>query len=107
MPYTGLYPKPVANVDPVEMLWRDGGGEPARGLSVDAIVRAGIEVADAEGLARLSMRKVAERLGVTTMSLYRHAPGRDPLAGLVRAAPVAAPPLAGGTPRPRREARET
>src|SRR5690606_22624674 len=51
MPYTGLYPKPVASVDPVEWLWRDGGGEPARGLSVDAIVRAGIEVADAEGLA--------------------------------------------------------
>ncbi|WP_324192936.1 TetR/AcrR family transcriptional regulator [Nocardia transvalensis] len=45
---------------------------------------AAIEVADAEGLARLSMRKVADRLGFTTMSLYRHVPGRDQLVDLMR-----------------------
>jgi AcrR family transcriptional regulator len=62
----------------VELLW----GKP--GLSLDAIVRAGVEVADAEGLAGLSMRKVAERLGFTTMSLYRHVPGREQLVDLMR-----------------------
>ncbi|HSK97370.1 MAG TPA: TetR/AcrR family transcriptional regulator C-terminal domain-containing protein, partial [Euzebyales bacterium] len=38
-----------------------------------------IEIADAEGLAALSMRRVAERLGVGTMSLYTHVPGKAEL----------------------------
>jgi AcrR family transcriptional regulator len=48
-------------------------------LSVDRIVQAAIEVADAEGLPALSMRRVAERLGVGTMSLYTHVPGKAEL----------------------------
>ncbi|WP_106401265.1 TetR/AcrR family transcriptional regulator [Actinocorallia populi] len=87
----------------VELLWRDGGAGPRQGLSLDRIVRAGVELADAEGLAGLSMRKVAERLGFTTMSLYRHVPGRDQLIGLMcdevaggAAAPEAAAPKGGG-----------
>lgn len=67
----------------VELLWGKAG------LSLDAIVRAGVEVADAEGLAGLSMRKVAERLGFTTMSLYRHVPGREHLVDLMRDAVLA------------------
>ncbi|MDA0564248.1 TetR/AcrR family transcriptional regulator [Streptomonospora sp. S1-112] len=65
----------------VDLLWR---GRRGQGLDVDRIVAAAIEVADAEGLAGLSMRKVAERLGFTTMSLYRHVPGRDHLVDLMR-----------------------
>ncbi len=45
---------------------------PKPGLSVDDIVRAGIELADAQGLDAVSMRRVAERLGVGTMSLYTY-----------------------------------
>lgn len=45
---------------------------PKPGLSVEAIVRVAIELADAEGLEAVSMRRVAERLGFTTMSLYRY-----------------------------------
>ena len=41
---------------------------PRPGLTVDRIVTAAIELADAEGLGALSMRRVAERLGVGTMS---------------------------------------
>ncbi|MFC5819353.1 TetR/AcrR family transcriptional regulator [Nonomuraea harbinensis] len=82
----------MAYVDPVELLWRDAGGDPRQGLSVDAIVRAGIEVADAEGLSGLSMRKVAERLGFTTMSLYRHVPSRDHLVDLMRDTAIGEPP---------------
>ncbi|MGP3963522.1 TetR/AcrR family transcriptional regulator C-terminal domain-containing protein [Nonomuraea sp. 3N208] len=67
----------------VELLWRDVEREPRPGLSVGRIVAAAIELADAEGLAGLSMRKVAERLGFTTMSLYRHVPGRDELVDLM------------------------
>jgi len=76
----------------VELLWQRG-DEPTRsGLNRDRIVRAAIDVADAEGLAGLSMRKVAERLGFTTMSLYRHVPGRDQLVDLMRDAVIEIPP---------------
>ncbi|MGW0201053.1 TetR/AcrR family transcriptional regulator [Nonomuraea sp. NPDC003201] len=67
----------------VELLWREEDREPRPGLSLGRIVRAAIEIADAEGLEGLSMRKVADRLGFTTMSLYRHVPGRDQLVDLM------------------------
>ncbi|WP_308210499.1 TetR/AcrR family transcriptional regulator [Actinomadura luzonensis] len=69
----------------IELLWRqEEEREPRPGLSVGRIVRAAVELADAEGLAGLSMRKVADRLGFTTMSLYRHVPSRDHLVDLMR-----------------------
>ncbi|MEV7438331.1 TetR/AcrR family transcriptional regulator [Streptomyces griseoviridis] len=52
---------------------------PLQGLTVDRIVRTAIAVADAEGLAALSMRKVAEPLSVSAMSLYTYVPGRAEL----------------------------
>ncbi|HEY4023778.1 MAG TPA: TetR/AcrR family transcriptional regulator C-terminal domain-containing protein [Pseudonocardiaceae bacterium] len=48
-------------------------------LTRDRIVRAGITVADAEGLASVSMRRIATDLDVATMSLYRHVPGKEEL----------------------------
>jgi len=54
-------------------------GNPDGGLTADAIVAAGVTVADAEGLAGLSMRRVAGELGVATMSLYRHVSDKDDL----------------------------
>jgi AcrR family transcriptional regulator len=52
---------------------------PKPGLSVERIVHAAIELADAEGLAALSMRRVANQLGVGTMSLYTYVPGKAEL----------------------------
>jgi AcrR family transcriptional regulator len=52
---------------------------PKPGLSVGRIVGAAIEVADAEGLGALSMRRVADRLGIGTMSLYTYVPGKAEL----------------------------
>src|SRR4051794_17713183 len=52
---------------------------PAGGLGAAAIVAAGIAVADAEGLAALSMRRVAAELGAAPMSLYRHVRDKDEL----------------------------
>ncbi|SEC54092.1 transcriptional regulator, TetR family [Streptomyces sp. 2224.1] len=49
------------------------------GLSRESIVRAGIKVADAEGLRALSMRRVAAEFGVSSMALYRHVAGKDEL----------------------------
>ncbi|GII96687.1 TetR/AcrR family transcriptional regulator [Sinosporangium siamense] len=64
-----------------ELLW---GAKGRRGLNTQRIVRAAIEVAAAEGLEAVSMRRVAERLGFTTMSLYRHVPGKAELIDLMR-----------------------
>ena len=52
---------------------------PKPGLSVGRIVGAAIEIADAEGLGALSMRRVADRLGVSVMSLYTYVPGKAEL----------------------------
>ncbi len=61
-------------------------------LSVDAIVRAAIELADAEGLAAVTMRRIAATLGVATMSLYRHVPTKERLVLLMADAAMAAHP---------------
>lgn len=54
--------------DPV---WaRDAGAKPK--LTREAIVRAAIEIADADGLAAVSIRSVAARLQARPMSLYSH-----------------------------------
>ena len=48
-------------------------------MAPDRIVAAAIYVADAEGLASLSMRRVAAELGAAPMSLYRHVADKDDL----------------------------
>ena len=48
-------------------------------LDRDEIVRMGIAIADAEGLAALSMRRIATELGVSTMALYRYVGGKEAL----------------------------
>ena len=53
------------------------------GLSRERIITAAIGVADSEGLAALSMRKVAAELGTATMSLYRHVRSKDELLTLM------------------------
>jgi AcrR family transcriptional regulator len=50
-----------------------------RELSKERIVETAIRIADSEGLAALSMRRVAAELGAATMSLYRHVPGKEEL----------------------------
>lgn len=73
----------------MELLWgprvgapRTGPG-PKPGLSVEAIVGAAIEIADADGMAALSMRSVGERLGRTAMALYTYVPGKTELVDLM------------------------
>ncbi|WP_280181853.1 TetR/AcrR family transcriptional regulator, partial [Nocardia farcinica] len=60
-----------------------------KGLTVATIVAAGIEVADAEGLDAVTMRRVSERLGVGAMSLYTHVPGKTDLVELMHDAVLA------------------
>ncbi|PFG18670.1 TetR/AcrR family transcriptional regulator [Serinibacter salmoneus] len=47
------------------------------------VVAAGLAVADAEGLAGVSMRRVAKQLGAGAMSLYTYVPGREELVDLM------------------------
>lgn len=49
------------------------------GLTRAGIVAAAVGVADAEGVAALSMRSVGKRLGVEAMSLYHHVANKEDL----------------------------
>ena len=43
------------------------------------MIRAAVEIADHEGVAALSMRKVGDAVGVEAMSLYHHVANKDDL----------------------------
>lgn len=49
----------------------------------EQLVRAGIAIADHEGLDAVSMRRLSTELGVGTMSLYRHVANKDELVRLM------------------------
>ncbi len=72
--------------DTMALLWGTK-PPPARGrkpgMTVDEIVGAAIAIADADGLGAVSMRRVADVLGVGTMSLYRYLPGKAELCELM------------------------
>lgn len=64
---------------------------PRRELTHDTIVAAAIDLADAGGLVAVTMAKVAESLGFTTMSLYRYVSSKDELLTLMLDAAAAHP----------------
>ncbi|MFC4858161.1 TetR/AcrR family transcriptional regulator [Actinophytocola glycyrrhizae] len=69
-----------------EMVWgvRDRPTKgPKRGLSLERIVDAGIDVANAEGIGGVSMGRVAKELGASAMSLYRYVASKDELLALM------------------------
>jgi len=48
-------------------------------LSRDRLLAAAVEIADAEGVAAVTMRRVSAAVGVEAMSLYHHLPGKEGL----------------------------
>lgn len=65
-------------------VWTRPRPEPRRRApGVDQYVAAALAVADAEGLAAVSMRRVAGALGSGTASLYRYITNRDELVDLM------------------------
>ncbi|GAA3799709.1 TetR/AcrR family transcriptional regulator [Cellulomonas soli] len=73
---------PSVRPGPLGAVGRDAGaalGTGRRGLSADRVVEAAVALADAEGLAAVSMSNVARRLGSAPMSLYRHVADKDEL----------------------------
>ncbi|PJJ61596.1 TetR/AcrR family transcriptional regulator [Compostimonas suwonensis] len=79
---------------------------PKRELTIERIVDAAISIADDDGLGAVSMSRVAQDLGFTTMSLYRYVSAKDDLLTLMedvglgpaprRTDPVARPASASG-----------
>lgn len=61
-------------------------------LSVRSIAEAAIEIADTDGLAAVSMARVAERLGVTPMALYRYVSSKEELLVIMTDVGVPHPP---------------
>ncbi|WP_327280847.1 MULTISPECIES: TetR/AcrR family transcriptional regulator C-terminal domain-containing protein [unclassified Streptomyces] len=75
-------------------------------LTLGRIVGAAVTVADTEGLAAVSMRRVAFELGVATMSLYRHVAHKDDLLTRMMDTAIAEYPLPADPPDGWREAVE-
>ncbi|WP_223692809.1 TetR/AcrR family transcriptional regulator [Leifsonia poae] len=79
------------------LLW-PGQSTPKRGpkpkTSLERIVDAAIGIADADGLAAVSMQRVADEIGATKMSLYRYVPGKSELTALMLDKRLGAPPTA-------------
>jgi AcrR family transcriptional regulator len=73
----------------LRLLWRTGdtsdtakrGRRPK--ITVDQIIDAAVTVAGQDGLEAMTMDKVARQLGVGTMSLYTHIPGKAELIDLM------------------------
>lgn len=70
----------------IDLLW--GLAEPGRRgpkprYSTDQVVEAAVAVADAEGLQGISVRRIAQELGVSPMSIYTYVPSKAELVGLM------------------------
>ncbi|MCU7724677.1 TetR/AcrR family transcriptional regulator [Actinoplanes sp. KI2] len=68
---------------------------PKPALTLDQIADAAIAIADAEGLAAVSMQRVAADLGYTKMSLYRYLPGKTELIAAMLERALGGPPELG------------
>ncbi|WP_091230376.1 TetR/AcrR family transcriptional regulator [Microbacterium sp. 3J1] len=65
---------------------------PKREMSVERIVDAAVELADADGIGAVSMAAVAAALGFTPMSLYRYVSAKDDLLLLMQEQATGVPP---------------
>ena len=74
----------------------EGREEEGKGLGVGKIVRAGIALADDEGLEGVSVRKLAQRLSVSTMAAYRHIGSRDEVIAAMVDVAFGPPPVLSG-----------
>lgn len=79
----------------MQLLWNKPAG-PTRGprpaMTLDMIIDAALSIVDREGLAALTMARVAQELDVTTMATYRYVPSKEELIDLMVDAAFATPP---------------
>lgn len=72
----------------VRLLWRHHEPQPLRrgprpGRVLDEVVAAGIAIADVDGLAGLTVRRLADDLGISRMAIYTYVADLDQLAELM------------------------
>ncbi|WP_433246964.1 TetR/AcrR family transcriptional regulator [Streptosporangium sp. CA-135522] len=72
----------------LELLWREpgygaSGRGPKQGLTIDDVVTTAIGIADTDGAGAVTMRRLAQALGVSAMSLYTYVPGKAELLDLM------------------------
>jgi len=91
----------------LRLLWRDPSAiprhGPRQGLSIDGLVDAATDLADAQGLEALTMRQLARALGVVAMTLYTYVPGKAELLDLMLDAAYARMPRTGTSGQPWRQ----
>ena len=92
----------AARVDPdlrrrSELLWEDR-SRPTRGpkpaFTPGDVVQAAIQIAEADGLAAVTMQAVSAQLGYTTMAIYRYFPNKEALLDAIVDAAMGSPPRA-------------
>jgi AcrR family transcriptional regulator len=83
----------------IDTVWtREEAQPPVPQLSREAIVAAAVEIADAEGLAAVSIRRLATKLNARPMSLYSHIERKGDLIDLMVDAALAGAVLPDGPP---------
>ncbi len=78
--------KATQTADPaklVGLLWAPSTAVGRSGVTVGAVVDAAVAIADRDGLGVLSMRRLADEVGVGAMTLYGYVPGRAELLQLM------------------------
>jgi AcrR family transcriptional regulator len=79
--------KPTRLQRRIEMFWGDRERTtqrgPRPGLTLEQIARKAIAIADAEGLGAVTMQRLANELGFSTMALYRYVATKDDLIALM------------------------
>jgi AcrR family transcriptional regulator len=85
----------------VDLLWgmrTPSSRGPKPSLTIERIAQAAIEIADADGLAAVSMQRVASSLGLTKMALYRYVANKAELLALMIETAAGEPPKLEGIP---------
>lgn len=78
-----------------ELLWDDRAPStrgPKAAFSPAEVVEAAIGIADADGLAAVTMQAVSAQLGLTTMAIYRYFPNKEALYDAIVDAGMGLPP---------------
>lgn len=73
----------------LQLLWSPDTKMGRSGTTLAGVVQSSIELADGDGLDALTMRAVAQRVGVGAMTLYGYVPGKPELIELMLDAVVA------------------
>jgi AcrR family transcriptional regulator len=67
----------------IDLMWNPSTAVGRSGTTVEAIVDAALVIADSDGLDAVTMRAVAERVGIGAMTLYGYVPGKAELVELM------------------------